>query len=179
MKFDSGEVLSIEDLGEMDGVPIKAVHFKGGFVAGVKSDGDKSKVLATASHLGILRFAIKKSCPSFRPALMKSESTEAPVTDSSSLLPETLSKSGYGLFAIHKNSLETEYSITKHCITEFFLTGLAKSDSIELSKLSKQSPIISQVSIAIGKAAAREAVNASKEFIEFDGKKFDAKKLAG
>lgn len=179
MRFDPSEVLTVEDLGEADGTPIKAVSLKGGLCIAVKSAGDKSQVLASASHIGILRHAIKKSVSGFHPTLMKSERDETPFTDYSDLLPAVLTKSGYNLYAIYKNNYTTEYSVTRHNINEFTFTGLTKSDCISLSGAPQESPIVSQAFIPIGKACAKDAIKAGKEFVKFAGKKLPADKLAG
>jgi|GEM_PF-5471530 len=183
MKFDSKEVLSIEDLGEVDGSPVKAVSLVGGLVIGVKASGKSSQVIGSASHIGLLRHAIRKTVSGFRPSLMKSDSDEKEVVDYSSLLPGVLLKSNYGLYAISESPSQIKYTLTHQSDTqdhtsEFHMKGLIKNETLFLTKSGENHPLISQISIALGKAAAKDAVRHGKKFVEFNGTRFDSKKLA-
>lgn len=188
MKLNPDEITSIEDIGLLDGHPVKVLNHKGGFVVAVKENGDKSQVLSSGSHIGLVRHAICKAFKNFRPSLMKSESNEEHFTDYTHLLPDVLRKSGHNLIALYKNDGTTQYNISRHCWDHLSVIGSNDGDSLQLTKrpvkdqdgnIRPQFANIKDASSAIINAALSEAKKTSKDFIEFQGKKLSVNKPEG
>lgn len=94
------EIEKIEDIGEINGQPIKMIQTIGGlFIAtGVLPGRNKQEVLAQGSHRGIVKYSLeKKFAGQAAFALQKNISAEAPIRDYSERLPELMRKHGYEL----------------------------------------------------------------------------------
>lgn len=118
------EIDTVEEIGSLDDYPVRLARTRGGLWMGIGKNKGKEEVLASGSHPAIVRYNIKKSFPSFKASLMKSEHfKDVEVTDLTKSLPSDLQAQDYSLFKLEdegklafivtKNEVElTKYEVT-------------------------------------------------------------------
>lgn len=116
MKINPSEIDTIEEVGLLDGSPVKLIRLKGGFHIGIASiRGRPEEAIAAGSHPAIVKFNIEKQYPQFQPSMMKSEefSEFSSVERHSHFLSDDLRKSGHDIYSIQKGN-SVDFFITKH-----------------------------------------------------------------
>lgn len=116
MKINPNEVKSIDDIGMLNGKPVKLLKFKGGYnlIMGFEPGKEIESVLSAGSHAAIAKFNLEKQYMNYRPNLTKSEHEIAPVVSKHSAhLSEDLLKSGHDIYSI-QNGPNIEFQLTKH-----------------------------------------------------------------
>jgi hypothetical protein len=118
------EIDTVEEIGTLDDYPVRLARTTGGLWMGVGKNKGKEEVLASGSHPAIVRYNIKKTFPSFKASMMKSEHfKDADVIDLTKSLPQDLRDQSYSLvklvdegksaFIVSKNEVElTKYEVT-------------------------------------------------------------------
>jgi len=119
MQLNPEEIDTIDDIGMLNGHPVKMLRFKGGFFCIVGNEKGKSQPspLATGSHPAIAKFALSKQYPDFQPSMMKSEhySDTSMVEKHSHFLSNELRKSGHDLYSV-QDGQNIDFHITKYNI---------------------------------------------------------------
>ena len=181
MELKPSEIDFIEQIGELDGSPVRMARTLGGYwIALGKPKGKaQDEALAAGSHPAVVKHNIEKQFQGFRPAMAKSEfaSSQEEVTGFSELLPKELRDSGYDLYALEKNQ-NIEYILTKYNNACASLKAQIGPDSIKLNK--SENIFDSNIKVfskAVAEAAAQMASNKNKFYVECEGQKFLAKKL--
>jgi hypothetical protein len=174
------EIESIDDIGEMDGSPVKLVKCVGGFfmALGRRHGRNQDEALASGSHAAIVKYSLEKNFSTFRPAMEKSEffDTER-VTGLTELVPKALRNKGYELHALTKHE-QTSYVITKYGseIVNYKTFPMNKSLVVmDPSNTIKDEEL--PMTTAIIKAVTDEANQLGKESIVFKNRSFKVKDL--
>lgn len=128
------EIESIEEVGQIQGLPIKLVKLIGGlFLATGRAPGQaQESVLASGSHKGIVKFSLeKKFAGNAQFQLAKNIQAEAPIRDYTNTLPELMQKHGYELLTsrggsgivafLNKNGLDVSQYVALQKGDEFYL----------------------------------------------------------
>lgn len=117
MKVNQSEIANIEEIGTLDGNPVKLVKTKGGlFFAVARQFGQPQESgLALGSHAGIVKYQLSKQYPNFQPSLQKSSVfTDLSVIDQHShFLSDDLRKSGHDIYSV-ENGDKVEFHVLKH-----------------------------------------------------------------
>jgi hypothetical protein len=178
MELIPSEIANIEEIGNLDGSPVKRIKTRGGLtlLAG-NPKGKGLTILGCGSHQAIAMHQAKKAYPSMIANLMKSEhETEETVTDISSFLPKNLYKNGFSLHSI-KSDNEIVYSLSKFNKE----IGKAKAELIEDSLvLSKSDTSLSKFdgfASSLIQVTARDAIENNKEYVSLNGKSFAARRM--
>jgi hypothetical protein len=137
MNLQPSEIESIEDVGTLNGRPVKWLRTKGGLnlMTGHISGSIAPSVLAAGSHRAICLYNLEKQYPEFQPNMMKSEKAEdnAIVKQHMKHVPENLKKAGYDIYSIQIGN-ELEFQITKHEIAVAHVFGEIINNTIVLKK---------------------------------------------
>lgn len=128
------EIENIEEIGQLQGNPIKLVKTIGGlFIATGKLPGRQNQeILASGSHKGIVKYSLeKKFAGTATFQLQKNMAAEAPIKDYTEKLPELMQKNGYelltsrgatGLVAfLNKDGMDVSQYVALQKGEEFFL----------------------------------------------------------
>jgi hypothetical protein len=180
MNIKASEIESIDNIGEMDGSPVKLVKCVGGFfmALGRRHGRNQDEALASGSHAAIVKYSLEKNFSTFRPAMEKSESFDLEkVTGLTALVPKELQKRGYELHSLKKNE-ETSYIVTKYGSEVVNYKTISLDKSLIVTNPSNtiadaELPITS----AIVKAVAQEATESGKESVVFRNRSFKTKDL--
>lgn len=116
MQITANEIEKVEEIGLLNGNPVKMVKCKGGFhiAIGRKKGKIEEEALSAGSHPAIVKYHLEKQFPEYQPNMMKSESQANPIVISHShFLASDLRKSGYDIFSIQTGPA-VEFHITKH-----------------------------------------------------------------
>lgn len=117
MQLSTNEIDRVEDVGMLNGNPIKMLKTKGGWwlAVGKLKGKPREEALTAGSHPAIVKYNLEKQFPDFQPNMTKSElSTDNIKVDKHShFLSDSLRKSGYDIFSI-QNENNIEFQITKH-----------------------------------------------------------------
>lgn len=119
MQITEKEIKSVEDIGNLNGNPVKLLTCKGGFVIalGRKKGKLQDEALAAGSHPALVKYNLEKENPSYQPNLMKSEGFIQPQVDKHShFLSDDLRKSGHDIYSVQDGS-KVDFIITKHNVT--------------------------------------------------------------
>lgn len=139
MNITPNEIAEIEDIGTLDGSPVKMIRTKGGFVIAVGKPKGKmqDEALSAGSHPAIVKYNLEKMHPGFQPSLMKSENfnDSAVVEKHSHYLSNELRKSGHDLYSV-QNGTEIDFHITKRQLKVAIVRGQIEGDSIVFKDLS-------------------------------------------
>jgi hypothetical protein len=181
MELKPSEIEAIEEIGELDGSPVKMIRTIGGFwIAVGKPKGKKDQeALGAGSHPAIVKYNVEKQFSAFQPTLAKSELTGSSesVTGYTELLPQEMRKNGYEMFSLTKSN-EIEYVLTKHGAQVHVFKAEVQTDKIKFDKAAKPLPSnLKGFSKAATTVATHKAKELGKEFIEYDNVKFPIKKL--
>lgn len=171
------EIDRIEEIGDINGIPVKMIRSIGGFyaAAGKAPNEQRDSVLAAASHPAIVKFELqKKYGKSFREHMNKAESTIQPIVfEKTNFLNQELINTGYSLYSIVTGADISV--ILSHYGNEILKqNGLIKSESIELipqiyfSDLKKSKEVVdAEISKSIIMAIAGTAKDLNKKNIEY------------
>jgi hypothetical protein len=117
MEIKPDQVDSIEDVGTLDGKPLKMIKLIGGFYmcVGRTKGSIREEALGAGSHPAIVKYNIEKQYPNVQFLMMKSEflSDGSIVEKHSHHLSESLLKSGHDIYSI-QNGTQITFYITKH-----------------------------------------------------------------
>jgi len=180
LSIKPSEIESIDDIGELDGSPVKLVKCIGGFfmAIGRQQGRGQDEALATGSHAAIVKYSLEKNFRSYRPAMEKSESFDIErVTGLTELVPKELRLKGYELHALKKHE-DTSYIVSKYGSEVVQYKTFKMDNSLVVmspSNLIKDEEL--PISSAIVRAVTQEASNSGKESIVFRNKSFKVKDL--
>lgn len=171
------EIDFIEEIGDINGIPVKMIRSIGGFFAasGRGPNDSKDTVLAAGSHGAIVKFELqKKFGKSFREHLNKSESTIQPIVfEKTNFLAPSLAKKGYSLYSMVTGS-DVSMILSYYGDEILKQEGLVKSESLELkpqisfSNIEKSKEAEeNQISKSIIMAFAETAKDLNKKNIEY------------
>lgn len=171
------EIDYIEEIGDLNGNPVKMIRTKGGFfcLTGKEANSGKEIPLAAGSHPAIVKFELqKKYGKGFREHMSKSESTIQPfVIENTNYLNKDLIKKGYSLYSVISGS-DVALVVSHYGDEVLKQEGMIKTESIELvpqisfSNLEKSKEAIKfEVSKSIIMALANTAKDLNKKNIEY------------
>lgn len=127
------EVDSVEEIGLLEGEPVKMIKMIGGFhIATAKVKGN-DKALSMGSHAAIVKHNLEKTYGNaFRPHLMKSEGQTNPIVyEKTYFLSKALSDKGYSLHLVEESGFIS--AILSHFGIEVLKQeALMKTDSIDM-----------------------------------------------
>lgn len=162
MNITTNEIESIEDIGQLDGNPVKIIRTKGGFHIGIGQPKGKARAeaLAAGSHPAIVKFNLEKQYPGFQPTMMKSEDGQREIVERHShFLTDDLRKSGHDVYSVQKGP-SIDFHVTKHNMKVSTINGNLVDNALVLAKLD----IDKQFARALAGATTEKALscNASK-----------------
>ena len=103
LEISPSDIEKIEEIGELEGYPVKLIKTTGGFYIAIGKKKGKIQPLATASHAAIAKFMCEKMCPDFKPSIMKTEGFKEKVVDFSSSLNKNIFDRGYSLYSVQES----------------------------------------------------------------------------
>lgn len=179
MNLKPSEIESIDEIGEMDGYPVRLVKCIGGFFMAIgKNRSGQDEALAGGSHAAIVKYTLEKKYSSFRPAMEKSEfSNNEKVIGMSELVPKEFRNKGYDLHTLKKNE-ETEYVFSKHGSEIVTFKSFPLDNKLVVCSPNKTvKPDESFVTASLVKAVVREANSLHKDIIAYREKLFKVSEL--
>jgi len=181
MNIKPSEIESVEQIGVLDGSPVRMLRTAGGlWIAMGRPKGKKQdEVMGSGSHPAIVGYNIEKQFSSYQPTLAKSEALggNENVTGYSELLPQAMRSRGYEMYSLEKSG-EIDYILTRHGSESHKFSAQLTDDSLRIEKAEKKlSNEILGFSAAVGAAAARMAIQKGREFVEYEDKKFVARNI--
>jgi len=169
MNITPNEIESIEDVGMMNGAPVKMLRTKGGFHIAVGRNQGKmvDEALAAGSHPAIVKYNLEKQYLAFQPAMMKSEISLNPavVTKHTHYLSEDLKKSGHDLYSIQSGT-NIEFQITKHDVRIGSVQTTLEKDAIVVNKMD----ISKEFAPALAGATTEKALSCGAAKVRIQGK---------
>lgn len=168
MNITPNEIESIEDVGMMNGSPVKMLRTKGGFHIAVGRNGKPTdEALAAGSHPAIVKYNLEKQYASFQPTMMKSEISINPavVTNHSHYLSEDLKKSGHDVYSIQSGT-NIEFQITKHDVKIGNVQATLEKDAIVVKSMN----IAKEFSHALAGATTEKALSCGAAKVRIQGK---------
>lgn len=171
------EIDFIEEIGDINGSPVKLIRVVGGFFAasGKSPNESRDSVLAAGSHPAIIKFELqKKYGKNFREHLNKSESKLEPIVfEKTNFLSSDLIKKGYSLYSMVAGS-DVSIILSQYGNEVLKQDGLVKSESIEMlpmvsfTDLKKSKEALDlQISKSLIMAMAGTAKELNKKNIEY------------
>lgn len=138
MQLTPNEIDSIEEMGVLDGNPIKLLRTKGGFFMAIGKPRGKyrDEALAAGSHPAIVKYNLERQYPNFQPAMMKSEllSDNSVVERHSHFLSDSLRKSGHDVYSV-QNGERIEFQITKQNTKLYAVESAIKDGALTFGKM--------------------------------------------
>lgn len=169
MNITPNEIESIEDVGMMNGAPVKLLRTKGGFHIAVGRANGKmiDEALAAGSHPAIVKYNLEKQYTSFQPAMMKSEISlnTAVVTKHSHYLSDDLKKSGHDVYSIQSGT-NIEFQITKHDVKIGTVQATLEKDAIVVNNMN----VSKEFSHALAGATTEKALSCGAAKVRIQGK---------
>jgi hypothetical protein len=169
MNITPNEIESIEDVGMMNGAPVKLLRTKGGFHIAVGRANGKmvDEALAAGSHPAIVKYNLEKQYTSFQPAMMKSEISLNPavVTKHSHYLSDDLKKSGHDMYSIQSGT-NIEFQITKHDVKIGTVQATLEKDAIVVNNMN----VSKEFSHALAGATTEKALSCGAAKVRIQGK---------
>lgn len=169
MNITPNEIESIEDVGMMNGAPVKLLRTKGGFHIAVGRANGKmvDEALAAGSHPAIVKYNLEKQYTSFQPAMMKSEVSLNPavVTKHSHYLSDDLKKSGHDVYSIQSGT-NIEFQITKHDVKIGTVQATLEKDAIVVNNMN----VSKEFSHALAGATTEKALSCGAAKVRIQGK---------
>lgn len=157
MNILPNEIAEIQDIGTMDGSPVKMLRLKGGFIIATGKPRGKfrDEAIAAGSHPAIVRYQLEKQYPTFQPVLQKSENMAdlAKVEKHSHYLSDSLRKSGHDIFSIQTPG-KIEFQITKQNVALHSVESQLRNGSMVFDKIN----IGKEFTRALAGATAEKAV---------------------
>lgn len=139
MQLTPNEISEIEDIGVLDGTPVKMLRTKGGFFMAIGKPRGKyrEEALAAGSHPAIVKYNLEKQFPMYQPAMQKSElaSEHSTVEKHSHFLSDSLRKSGHDVYSVQCGD-KIEFQITKQNIKIHSVDSFIDKGSMNFNKLS-------------------------------------------
>lgn len=181
MDIKPSEIDLVEEIGALDGEPVKMIKTIGGYwiAVGKPKSKKRDEALAAGSHPAIVKYNIEKNFPGFQAALAKSEAigiTEN-VTGYSELLPDSLRDRGYDMYGLEKSE-KLSYVLTRNGYEVYKFDAELTQDSLRISENQKSLPNeLRPFTKAVSEVAARKAIETGREEVEYAGKKFNANKI--
>ena len=170
MQIAPNEIESIEDVGMLNGAPVKILRTKGGFHIAVGRQNGKQidEALAAGSHPAIVKYNLEKQYVGYQPSLMKSEGSLNPaiVTKHSHYLSEDLKKSGHDVYSVQSGQ-NIEFQITKQDVKIGSATGVLRGDSLMLEQ---KMDMPKEFSHALAGATAEKALACGAGKVRIQGK---------
>jgi histone H3/H4 len=181
MDLKPNEIEEIEQIGQLNGSPVRMIRCTGGFyvVLGKPKGKTQEEALGAASHGAIAKYNVEKQFPDFQPSMAKSESVDSPkVAGFTQLLPQDMRKGGYEMFSLSKSN-EIDYILTKHGSEVHSFHADLSGESLKFKKAQKSLPESLQgFSKAVSKVATHQAQRAGKKYVEHEDSKFCVKRLS-
>lgn len=169
MNITPNEIESIEDVGMMNGAPVKILRTKGGFHIAVGRNQGKQidEALAAGSHPAIVKYNLEKQYAAFQPAMMKSEVSLAPavVVNHSHFLSEDLKKSGHDVYSVQTGT-NIEFQITKHDVRVGSVMTTLEKDALVVNKMDMSK----EFSHALAGATTEKALACGAAKVKIQGK---------
>lgn len=169
MHITPNEIESIEDVGMMNGAPVKMLRTKGGFHIAVGRQTGKQidEALAAGSHPAIVKYNLEKQYTGFQPAMMKSEVSLSPavVVKHTHFLSEELKKSGHDVYSVQSGT-NIEFQITKHDVKIGSLQTTLEKDALVVNKMDMSK----EFSHALAGAATEKALACGAAKVKIQGK---------
>jgi len=169
MKIAPNEIESIEDVGMMNGAPVKLLRTKGGFHIAVGRQNGKQidEALAAGSHPAIVKYNLEKQYTAFQPALMKSEVSLNPavVTKHSHFLSDDLKKSGHDVYSVQSGT-NIEFQITKHDVKVGSVQTTLEKDALVVNSMN----VSKEFSHALAGATTEKALSCGAAKVKIQGK---------
>jgi hypothetical protein len=169
MNITPNEIESIEDVGMMNGAPVKMLRTKGGFHIAVGRNQGKmiDEALAAGSHPAIVKYNLEKQYLAFQPAMMKSEISINPavVTKHSHYLSDDLKKSGHDVYSIQSGT-NIEFQITKHDVKVGSVQATLEKDAIVVNNMN----VSKEFSHALAGATTEKALSCGAAKVRIQGK---------
>lgn len=138
MNITPDQIDSIDNIGTLDGNPLKMVKLIGGFYVCVGKPKGKfqEEALGAGSHPAIVKYNIEKQYPGVEITMMKSEllSDGSIVDKHSHFLSSDLRKSGHDIYSI-QSGLNINFYITKQNMNIATVEGKLEKNSITIEKL--------------------------------------------
>ncbi|NJO48119.1 MAG: hypothetical protein HC840_00220 [Leptolyngbyaceae cyanobacterium RM2_2_4] len=169
MNITPNEISEIEEIGTMNGLPVKLLTTKGGFRIAVGRNQGKQvdEALAAGSHPAIVKYNLEKQYAAFQPAMMKSEVSMSPavVVNHSHFLSEDLKKSGHDVYSVQSGT-NIEFQITKHDIRVGSIQTTLEKDSLVVNKMDMSK----EFSHALAGATTEKALSCGAAKVRIQGK---------
>lgn len=169
MNITPNEIESIEDVGMMNGAPVKILRTKGGFHIAVGRNQGKQvdEALAAGSHPAIVKYNLEKQYAAFQPAMMKSEVSVNPavVTKHSHFLSEDLKKSGHDVYSIQSGT-NIEFQITKQDVKVGSVQATLEKDAIVVNSMN----VSKEFAHALAGATTEKALSCGAAKVRMQGK---------
>jgi hypothetical protein len=169
MQITPDEIVSVEDVGMMNGHPVKLLRTKGGFhIATGKLKGKaREEAIAAGSHSAIVKYNLEKQYPEYQPTLMKSEISLNPavVTKHSHFLSEDLQKSGHDIYSVQSGT-NIEFQVTKHDMKIGSIQATLEKDAIVVNDMK----ISKEFSHALAGATTEKALSCGAAKVKIQGK---------
>jgi tRNA pseudouridine-54 N-methylase len=157
MKLNPSEIESTEEIGMLNGKPVRILKTKGGFqiAVGVPRGKRDEEALAAGSHRAVVLWNVEQKFNEFQPAMMKSESfsEKLVVEKHSHFLPEALRKSGHDIYSIQKGPI-VNFHITKHEINVSSVKAQFDKQTLVLAELSIPKDFVAALAAATAEKAA-------------------------
>ena len=158
MKLNTNEIVSTEEIGILNGQPVKLLKTSGGFVIGMgaKTRGAAPVALSAGSHRDVVIYNIETQYSNFEPAMMKSAefSEKVVVEKHSHFLPSDLRKSGHDIYSIQKGPI-VNFHITKRDVNLVSTKAQIQNQTLVLADLTIPKEFVS----AMAAATAEKAVS--------------------
>lgn len=170
MNITPNEIAEIEEIGMMNGFPVKLLTTKGGFRIAVGRNTNKQidEALAAGSHPAIVKYNLEKQYAAFQPSLMKSEGALNPavVTKHSHYLSEDLKKSGHDVYSVQTGQ-NIEFQITKQDVKIGSAKGTLSGDALVIEP---KMDMPKEFSHAFAGATAEKALACGAAKVRIQGK---------
>ena len=180
MELKPSEIDHVEDIGTLDGNPVKMLRTVGGFyiALGTPKGKGRQEALAAGSHPAIVKYNVEKQHRGFEPVLAKNEAAQSEyVIGLSELLSQELRDKGYEMYSLQKNQ-NIEYTLTHHGSQVHSFFAQLTPDSVRFEKSEKPLPAsLKDFSLATSEAALRLAASRKKMYLEYKDSKFPVTKL--
>jgi hypothetical protein len=182
MELKPNEIEAVEQIGQLNGSPVRMVKTIGGFwiVVGKPKGKGQEEALAAGSHPAIVKYNVEKQFSEFQPTLAKSELTGSSenVRGYTELLPQEMRKGGYEMYSLSKGST-IDYILTKHGAQVHSFHAEVSSESLKFKKSDKPlNENIKGFSRAVSVVATQQAKESGKKYVEHEEKKFCVNRLS-
>jgi hypothetical protein len=156
MNITPAEVHSIEDMGMLDGNPVKLLRTKGGFYMAIAKPKGKlsEEAIGAGSHPAIVKFNLGKQYPDFQPSMMKSQhyADNTVVEKHSHFLSEDLRKSGHELYSIQSGN-KVDFHLTKHNVNVTSVKAGIVENALVVNKLNIPKDLVRVMASAVSEKA--------------------------